>query len=212
MATRVVALYTTFEATVAVPSFRVKLDVLAAVVLALASIILAPLNALARMRTDDGLSDYHNPLAAWWAHPAMDLARPILDWASPDTVYETYGKFYVFAVVAVIACALGVRSQRPERRGWAERRQRAARRRTHQGRLPPPAHRVGAGLGAAPVHRPGGDLDPSPRHVAHDARVGSSRVLPAAAPPLRSGHRLDRRHPGGCRNNSGAPPERSRAG
>ena len=94
---------------------------LAAVVLALTSIILAPLNALARMRTDDGLSDYHNPLAAWWAHPALDLTRPILDWASPDTVYETYGKFYVFAVVAVIACALGVRSQRPERRGWAER-------------------------------------------------------------------------------------------
>ena len=94
---------------------------LAAVVLALASIVLAPLNALARMRTDDGLSDYENPLAAWWAHPAMDLARPILDWASPDTVYETYGKFYVFAVLAVIACALAVRSQRPERRGWAER-------------------------------------------------------------------------------------------
>lgn len=94
---------------------------LAAVVLALASIVLAPLNALARMRTDDGLSDFENPLAAWWAHPAMQLARPILDWASPDTVYETYGKFYVFAVVAVFACALGVRSQRPERRGWAER-------------------------------------------------------------------------------------------
>lgn len=94
---------------------------LAAVVLALASIILAPLNALARMRTDDGLSDYENPLAAWWAQPAMDLARPILDWASPDTVYETYGKFYVFAVFAVIACALSVRGQRPGRRGWAER-------------------------------------------------------------------------------------------
>ena len=94
---------------------------LAAVVLALASIVLAPLNALARMRTNDGLSDYENPLAAWWAHPAMDLTRPILDWASPDVVYETYGKFYVFAVLGVIACALGVRSQRPERRGWAER-------------------------------------------------------------------------------------------
>ena len=94
---------------------------LAAAVLAAASLVLAPLNALARMRTESGLSDYENPLAAWWARPAMDLARPILDWASPDTVYETYGKYYVFAVVAVIACALAVRSLRPERQGWAER-------------------------------------------------------------------------------------------
>ena len=94
---------------------------LAVVLLALASIVLAPLNALARMRTDDGLPDYENPMAAWWAHPAMDLARPLLDWAPPDTVYETYGKFYVFSALAVIACALAVRSRRPERRGWAER-------------------------------------------------------------------------------------------
>ena len=94
---------------------------LAAVVLALASIVLAPLNALARMRTDSGLSDYENPLASWWARPAMDVARPVLDWASPDTVYETYGKFYVFAVVAALACALAVRSRRPPRQGWAER-------------------------------------------------------------------------------------------
>ena len=94
---------------------------LAAVVLALASIVLAPLNALARMRTDSGLSDYENPLASWWARPTMDVARPVLDWASPDTVYETYGKFYVFAVVAALACALAVRSRRPPRPGWAER-------------------------------------------------------------------------------------------
>jgi len=97
---------------------------LAAAVLAVTSIVLAPLNALARMRTDSGLSDYENPLAAWWARPAMDLADPVLGWASPDTVYESYGKFYVVAVVGVIACALAVRSRRParprrvERWGW----------------------------------------------------------------------------------------------
>jgi hypothetical protein len=96
----------------------------AAVAMALASVVLAPLNALARMRTESGLSDYENPLASWWAEPAMRLARPLLDWGSPDTVYETYGKFYVVAVLAVIACALTVRSHRPqpmrrtERWGW----------------------------------------------------------------------------------------------
>ena len=53
---------------------------LAAAVLALASLVLAPLNALARMRTESGLSDYENPLASWWARPAMDVAtaRPRL--------------------------------------------------------------------------------------------------------------------------------------
>ncbi len=43
----------------------------------------------------------------------------------PDTVYETYGKFYVFALIAVLACAIAVRSRRgtagmglTERWGW----------------------------------------------------------------------------------------------
>ena len=97
---------------------------LAVVVLAALSVVLAPLNALARMRTDDGLSDFDNPLAHWWASPAMDSFGGLVDWGSPDTVYETYGKFYVFAVLAVLACALAVRSLRPrpmrvsERWGW----------------------------------------------------------------------------------------------
>jgi len=97
---------------------------LACVVMALVSLVLAPLHALARMRTDDGLSDFDNPLAHWWASPAMDAFGGLLDWGSPDTVYMTYGKFYVLAVLAVLACALAVRGSRPrplrfsERWGW----------------------------------------------------------------------------------------------
>ena len=45
---------------------------LVCVVLAVLSILVAPLNALARMRTDDGRSDFENPLAHWWADPATD--------------------------------------------------------------------------------------------------------------------------------------------
>ena len=74
---------------------------------------MAPLNAMARMRTDDGRSDFDNPLAHWWADPAMQTLRPLVDWGAPDTVYETYGKFYVLALVAVIACAVAVRSRLP---------------------------------------------------------------------------------------------------
>lgn len=98
---------------------------LAAVILAVLSLIVAPLNALARMRTDSGLSDFENPLAHWWAAPAMDALRPLVEWGSPDTVYETYGKFYVFAMLAVLACAFTVRRRRnpstmrfSERWGW----------------------------------------------------------------------------------------------
>ena len=96
---------------------------LAAAVLAILSLILAPLNALARMRTDSGRSDLENPLAHWWAEPAMQTLHPLVSWGSPDTVYLTYGKFYVCAVLAALACALAVRSLRPrarlaERWGW----------------------------------------------------------------------------------------------
>jgi len=95
---------------------------LAAVVLAIASVPLAPLNALARMQTASGCSDLENELAAWWAEPAMrNLAPWLFDFADPDTVYLTYGKLYLLAALAVLACALAARSRRPAQVGWVER-------------------------------------------------------------------------------------------
>ena len=95
---------------------------LAAVVLAVASIPLAPLNALARMQTESGRSDLANPQAAWWAEPALDTLRPwLLDFAGVDRVYVTYGKFYLFAAVAVLGCVLAAWSRRPTELRWAER-------------------------------------------------------------------------------------------
>jgi hypothetical protein len=94
----------------------------AVVVLAIASVVLAPLNALARMRTESGRSDLDNGLVAWWAKPSLDALTPwFLDFADPDTVYETYGKFYAIAILAVLACALAARSLRPVRQSWTER-------------------------------------------------------------------------------------------
>jgi hypothetical protein len=100
---------------------RARLAGSAAVAMAGASLLLAPLNALARMRTESGRSDFESGLAHWWAAPAMDFFEPILGFAPPDTVYVTYGKFYVFALLAVLACALAVRGRRPDRPGWSER-------------------------------------------------------------------------------------------
>jgi hypothetical protein len=106
------------------PDSRVRAAGLAAAVMALASVVMAPLNALARMRTESGRSDFENELAHWWAAPAMDLAEPLLDFGSPQTVYLAYGRFYVVAMAAVLACAVAVHSRRPsqlrrpERWGW----------------------------------------------------------------------------------------------
>ena len=95
---------------------------LAVVVLAIASIPLAPLNALARMQTTSGRSDLENELAAWWAEPALRTLGPwLLDFADADGVYVTYGKFYLLACLAVLACAVAAWSRRPARLGWAER-------------------------------------------------------------------------------------------
>ena len=100
---------------------RARIAGLAAATMAAASLLLAPLNALARMRTESGRSDYENELAHWWAAPAMDFFEPVLAFGSPDTVYLTYGKFYVFAMASVLACALAVRGRRPAELGRTER-------------------------------------------------------------------------------------------
>ena len=95
---------------------------LAAVVVAVASIPLAPLNALARMQTESGASDLANEMAHWWAEPALRVLGPwLLDFSDPDTVYLTYGMFYAVAVTAVLACMVAARSLRPVPQGWAER-------------------------------------------------------------------------------------------
>jgi hypothetical protein len=94
---------------------------LAVVAMAGLSVAMAPLNALARMRTDSGQSDLDNPLARWWADPALQTLEPLVDWGAPDTVYETYGKFYLFALLAVLACAAAVRSRRRARLRFSER-------------------------------------------------------------------------------------------
>ncbi|HZJ04678.1 MAG TPA: hypothetical protein VFD59_04305 [Nocardioidaceae bacterium] len=95
---------------------------LAAVVVAIASLPLAPLNALARMQTESGQSDLANELANWWAEPALRVLGPwLLDFADPVTVYLTYGMFYAVAMVGVLACVVAARSVRPRAVHWDER-------------------------------------------------------------------------------------------
>ena len=51
---------------------------LAAVVLAAASVVMAPLNALARMPPRAAGATWESELASWWAEPALRVLRPWL--------------------------------------------------------------------------------------------------------------------------------------
>ena len=71
---------------------------------ALATLVIGQLHALARHRTEDGKSDLDLATTSFWAEPAGRALDPLLSWAGPDTVYLTYGKWWIFAlgVVAVV--------------------------------------------------------------------------------------------------------------
>jgi len=88
----------------------------------LATLVIGQLHALARFRTEDGRSDLDLPLTGWWAEPAGRALDPLLDWAGPDTVYLTYGKWWTVALgVMVVAAVIVMRVRAPygvERWGW----------------------------------------------------------------------------------------------
>jgi hypothetical protein len=97
---------------------------IAAVAASAATVLIAPLHALARFATEDGASDLASPVVAAWARPAGEIAGGLLTFGDPDTVYTTYGKYWLIFMVAVLACALAMRARRPvpmrraERWGW----------------------------------------------------------------------------------------------
>ncbi len=89
---------------------------------AAAATVLAPIHALSRFATEDGKEDLSSGVVRAWAEPAADRLSPLLDWASPDTVYTTYGKLWAPLFLATLLGALAVRDRREpirgERWGW----------------------------------------------------------------------------------------------
>lgn len=94
----------------------------AALVAATAGTVLAPIHALSRFATEDGREDLESGIVRAWAEPAADRLRPLLDWASADTVYTTYGKLYAPILLTALLCAFTVRRHRTptgaEKWGW----------------------------------------------------------------------------------------------
>jgi hypothetical protein len=69
------------------------------------ALVAGQLHALARHRTEAGNGDLDLATTRFWAEPAGRLARPLLDWGSPDLVYVTYGKVWLPLFLAFTACA-----------------------------------------------------------------------------------------------------------
>lgn len=93
-------------------------------VMAWVGLVGGQLHALARHQTVDGKEDLKSGIVSAWSDPARKLLSPLLDWASPDTVYLTYGKLWLLVFVAFTLCAFVVRRRRSPVRGvekWAWR-------------------------------------------------------------------------------------------
>jgi len=92
-------------------------------VMAWVGLVVGQLHALARFETADGKEDLEPPLTAWWAEPAAEVVRPVLDWANPDIVYVTYGKiwFPVFAAFTLAAFIVYRRRQPGRFETWVWR-------------------------------------------------------------------------------------------
>ncbi|WP_028637448.1 hypothetical protein [Nocardioides sp. URHA0032] len=75
-------------------------------------LVLGQLHAMARHQTADGKEDLESGLVRAWSDPAREIFAPLLGWASPDTVYLTYGKLWLPVFVAFTLCAFVVRRRR----------------------------------------------------------------------------------------------------
>jgi hypothetical protein len=79
-------------------------------------------HAMARHQTKDGKGDLTLWTTRVWSDPGRKLFSPLLDWASPDVVYVTWGKIWLPVFLAFTLCAFLVhRRRRPvgfERWAW----------------------------------------------------------------------------------------------
>jgi hypothetical protein len=92
-----------------------------AVVAAAASVVLAPLLALAYFATSEGAEELEAGTVSAWAEPVRDAAGGLLTFASADRVYSTYLQALAVLVPAILLCAWATRRLRPRDVGTGER-------------------------------------------------------------------------------------------
>lgn len=81
-------------------------------VMAWFGLVIGQLHALARHNTVDGKIDLESPLTRLWSDPARSALKPLLNWASPDAVYLTYGKIWFPVFLGFTLCAFVIYQRR----------------------------------------------------------------------------------------------------
>jgi hypothetical protein len=75
-------------------------------------LVAGQLHAMARHQTADGKGDLEMWTTRVWSDPGRKLFAPLLDWASPDVVYVTWGKIWLPVFVAFTLCAFALHRRR----------------------------------------------------------------------------------------------------
>src|SRR5687768_17394385 len=94
---------------------------LAAMAAGALGLLCAPLYSLAYFATDDRAPHAESASVNAWAEPARDLLSPLLTFASPDTVYLTYGKLFLFVWIGMLAGLVGLHARHAGHGGRLER-------------------------------------------------------------------------------------------
>ncbi len=74
-------------------------------VMAWVGLVLGQFHAMSRHNTTEGSSDLESWTTRVGSDPAPDFFSPLLEWASADAVYLTYGKIWFPVYAAFTACA-----------------------------------------------------------------------------------------------------------
>ena len=75
-------------------------------------LVAGQVHAMARHQTADGKEDLKMWTTRVWSDPGRRLFKPLLDWASPDVVYVTWGKVWLPVFLAFTLCAFVVHRRR----------------------------------------------------------------------------------------------------
>lgn len=68
-----------------------------------------PFAATAYFRTQDGAGELSASWVSAWSVPLQNHLSGVFTWASPETVYSTYGKLFVVAFAGVVCAVLALR-------------------------------------------------------------------------------------------------------
>ncbi len=94
---------------------------LAAAVGGILGILISPFYALAYFATRDGAESLSAPWVAAWAGALRPVLEPFLTFASPETVYLTYGKLLTFVFLGWLAGLLALHGRQAASSGRLEK-------------------------------------------------------------------------------------------